>query len=148
MKKRIRFLALTLSLLVMLSVFSVCSILAGSTDIRYMNGYKMYGSLWDYSDEVTASTYCENIGYGKKVKIIYHCEIEEQPIEFPTEIRNYVVNGFESLSLTAEYPNRADYIAGVVGQYWVKASDHMYWSSDESGDNIAIPIEYPFFNGE
>ena len=149
MKKRIRFLTLALSLLIMLGSFSVSSVFAdySSTETYYMNGYAMRGQLLTYSDSADASTFCENLGYGKKVSIVFHCKLEDQDVYLTRGVNSYVVNGFDTFSYSADKPNNVDKVRGAESKHWVKASTHMYWSSDDCEDNCYGAIEYPFFDG-
>lgn len=142
MKKKFRLIAVIFIVLVLLSSLSIYSTFAShsTTGNYYMNGYKMNGHLWGYSNYVDASTYCENISYGKRVAAVYQCYVGLERVYFTTDTDTYVVHGFDTVSISANYPEDVDLIAYVRGYHWVKASEHMIWSSEASGVTTQVPI--------
>lgn len=144
MKIRIKFLALTVSLLIMLGAFSVCSVFADDfkphprTDTYYMNGFAMYGYSTLNTGVAFSATYCENISYSKRLqfssKALHSNGIEEKEYGADT---GYVVNGFDTIS-DASYGSATWTMIGVRGHHYVKASEHMYWSSHDCADSTHI----------
>lgn len=144
MKKRISFLVLTLSMLVFVGAFSVCFVSSVAayyqpqTSVYYMNGYKMYGYCTLNTGVAGSSTYCENLSYAKRVDMqataLHSNGLEHKDYYADT---GYVTNGFDTIS-AEKYGSATWTMIGVAGDHYVKASEHMYWSSKDSNDSTLI----------
>ncbi len=140
MKRRIRFTSLILALTILLSVVGCTSIFADDddyprTESSYMNGYKMYGYSNLTAQDLSSSTYCENVSYQKRVCMIYYSFIDllgERNIQ-PGNDTGYALNGFDTLDILLSDDGCRNF-DGVFSDHYVKASAHMYWQASEFDD--------------
>lgn len=143
MKKRIRFISLILSMMVMLSIVScICtSALINYTPTRMMNGYSLRGYTSLGSNVASSGTYCENVSYGKRVLMFtrYYNSAGASKHKWSPNT-DYIVNGLDTITSDAYGATLGGNIYESTGYHWVRASAHMYWSSDESGENTFVTI--------
>lgn len=152
MKRRIRFLALTVSLLIMLGAFSSFFVSAEDdptyrTDTYYMNGYKMYGRVMMNCDlypsapeAATCYTVCDNIDYGKACYFDYCYKYFGIEKHITLGDPNYFVypEGSNNFYIYHTYTSQTDNPVYIQGQHKVRASQYMIWSSHESEDDSYI----------
>lgn len=102
------------------------------TEHYYLHDYRVYGSVATSSGSAIASTYCENIGYGKAVKLKYY--YLDGSIAKPVNRGNadtFVTNGFEAYSVSYDYESGKTIVYGAIGEHKVKATQYIIWSSHD-----------------
>lgn len=146
--KKIISLVIVISIILCTSCFSASAALDYTEDY-YMNGYKMHGSIVMNNIQTSASTYCENIGYGKAVNLTYCYLVDNNPkYVYRGNIVTFVTNGFDHFECHYTYTSKTDNYHGAIGQHSVKASEYMIWYSYESRDDTFVGHLTPIYPSE
>lgn len=145
MKKIISFIVV-LSILICTCSFSAFAAL-DYTDIYYMNGYKIKGSALMVNTVASATTYSENLNYGKAAELKYYYYSNHMLYNLSRGNENsFVTNGFDGYSVDYSYTTATDEYFGAIGRHKVKATSYMIWSSHGCEDDSHVGSVVPDYS--